>query len=68
LCGNKTEFFLSYLLTLSVLRLYSVDDGMISKYRAVSGMRTGKENQSTGENLGRCTGKWMTNHLSYGMA
>jgi hypothetical protein len=36
-----------YLTTLSVSRLYSVDDGMIDEHGAAGGMRTGKGNWST---------------------
>jgi hypothetical protein len=36
-----------YLATLSLSRLYSVDDGMINKYGEVGGTRTGRENRST---------------------
>jgi hypothetical protein len=40
-------FLVGYLTTLSILRLYSIDDRMINKCGAVGGMGVGRGNQST---------------------
>jgi hypothetical protein len=39
--------FVAYLTTLSVLRLYSVDDRMVNEYGAVGGLKVGRGNRIT---------------------
>jgi hypothetical protein len=45
-CGVMHVFLVRYLTTLSVSKLYSVDDRMINEYEADGWMKTGRGNQS----------------------
>jgi hypothetical protein len=51
---SKLFFKVCYLTTLSVAKLYSVDDRIINECGAVGGMRIGRGNGSTRRKLSQC--------------